>query len=186
MSSQEAAELDSAFERNGWTPNEVMMLSQGDTLARVRQVLFGFFGTTESEHFIDLNADPIVPDGWKILWHIKNRQFKWDAALVTLFSTSDKKDYKGRSVGHVRMSLEMENVFNARLLDYLLAHQQLIPKEWEDKQVLFGGTLYQDHEGTSCIPSLYFNGEWNRTFHRTFHQLDDEYSDDCGFVMHVS
>ena len=33
MSARQAAELDHALERNGWTPAEVKKLSQGDTPA---------------------------------------------------------------------------------------------------------------------------------------------------------
>jgi hypothetical protein len=40
MTSRQAAELDHAFERNGWTSGMVKGLSQGDSLTRVREYLF--------------------------------------------------------------------------------------------------------------------------------------------------
>lgn len=41
MSARQSAELDHAFERNGWTPGDVKRLSVGTTLADVLQVLRG-------------------------------------------------------------------------------------------------------------------------------------------------
>ena len=41
MSSRQAAELDHAFERNGWTAADVKKLSAGDTLAQVLHVVRG-------------------------------------------------------------------------------------------------------------------------------------------------
>ncbi len=41
MSSRQAAELDHALGRNGWTPEDVKLLSAGTTLADILQVLCG-------------------------------------------------------------------------------------------------------------------------------------------------
>lgn len=49
-------------------------------------------------------------------------------------------------------------VFNANLLDYLLANHQLIPEEWKVKRVFFWGTIYRGVSGDLYIRCLYWDG----------------------------
>ncbi len=56
MSTRQAAELDHAFERNGWTPAEVKQLSSGGLLAEVRKVVLGTSAIVDREQFGHIKA----------------------------------------------------------------------------------------------------------------------------------
>ena len=43
--------------------------------------------------------------------------------------------------------------------EYLLEHQELIPKEWRDKFLVFPGTVWQDSVGGRGVPCLYWSGD---------------------------
>jgi hypothetical protein len=157
MSTRQAAELDHAFERNGWTPAEVKQLSSGGLLADFRRVLLGHAVITVPEHLIDLDADPFTPNGWKVEEHQKGGQFKWDASKVALYLS--KKQQHGVIEGNkLREELKGKPVYNANLLDYLLKNPHLIPEKWKGKYVFFWGTVYRDSGGSLCVRDLFWGG----------------------------
>ena len=47
---------------------------------------------------------------------------------------------------------------NANVLDYLLAHPELIPEDWKNKYVFFWGTIYRYSSGGLCVRYLCWNG----------------------------
>lgn len=164
MSARQAAELDHAFERNGWTPTEVKKLSQGDTLANVRRVLLGHASIIAIEHVIDCEADPFVPEGWSVEEHQKGGMFKWDAANVALHLDKGQKNGKYIEGHKLRKELAGKPVLSANVLDYLLAHPHLIPEEWKGKLVFFWGTIYRYRGGSLCVRYLRWGGDgwsWN-------------------------
>ena len=90
----QAGELKAAFRRGGWTNQEIKQLCEGDTLARVRIALLDDTVITVSAHLLDLDADPFVPDGWKVEEHQKVGPFKRDAYKVSLYLSAQQKDGK--------------------------------------------------------------------------------------------
>ncbi|MFN3188194.1 MAG: hypothetical protein ACK42D_01445 [Candidatus Paceibacteria bacterium] len=158
MSARQAAELDHAFERNGWTPAEVKKLSQGNTLAQVRRVLLGHAEIIVPEYIIDCDASPFVPDGWSAEEHQPNGVFKWSLDNVALYLDKGQKDGKWIKGNQLRKELEDKPVLNANVLDYLLAHPHLIPEEWKGKVVFFWGTIYRRPLGRLCVRSLFWSG----------------------------
>ena len=167
MSSRQAAELDYAFERNGWTPAEVKQLSSGGLLADFRKVLLGHAVITVPEHLIDLDADRFVPSGLTVVEHQKGGQFKWDASKVALYFSEKHQGSKVIKGNKLRDELKGKPVYNANLLDYLLKHPHLIPEEWKDKYVFFWGTIYRDLDGYLYVRYLYWDGGgwgWSRSW----------------------
>ena len=127
-----------------------------------------------SNHVIDCGAPPFVPSGWKVLRHDTTRErLHWNPKQIELHLTPSQKTDIHAEARTVLSELRLTPVLNANVLDYLLSHPLLIPKEWRegDKEILFWGTVYVDNYGLECVrsliwsPSLYWNWE--------SHGLDD-------------
>lgn len=122
---------------------------------------------------VDLDADPFVPDGWKVVKHVKGGQLEFDPAKVALYL--DEEQNGGVIIGHeLRGKLKGKPVFNANLLDYLLAHPNLIPEEWKGKAVFFWGTIYRDSVGSLCVRCLVWDdGRWYWVYRWLDGRFDD-------------
>jgi hypothetical protein len=156
-----------AFRRNGWTNAEIKTLSEGNVLAKVLQVIKGQAEIKMVEHLIDCDAAPFVPDGFSVEEHKKGGLFKFDPDEISLYlSKKQKKSFIG---GHdLRKKLSDKPVMNANVLDYLLAHPEIIPEEWKEKYILFWGTIYRDSDGDLFVRYLYggdFRWAWGWDWH---------------------
>ena len=119
---------------------------------------------TTIEHVIDLDAEPFVPDGWKVEEHQKGGQFKWDASKVALYLSKKQQGGSFIEGNKLREGLKRKRVYNANLLDYLLANPDLIPEGWKGKAVFFWGTIYRNSDGYLCVRYLYWNDDrWDWT-----------------------
>jgi len=112
------------------------------------------------KHLIDLDAAPFTPKGWEVEEHQNGGQFEWDVTKVNLYQQNGKviQGYK------LREELQTKNPFNANLLDFLLAHPNLIPKGWKGNYVYFWGTIYRGRGDNLCVRSLFWGGgqwRWN-------------------------
>lgn len=112
------------------------------------------------EHLIDLDADPFIPNGWKVKEHKKGGLFKFDPANISLYLS--KKQKNGIVSGNdLHKELANKPTLNANVLDYLLAHKELIPEEWKGKAIFFWGTIYRDSNGYLCVRCLGWDGsQW--------------------------
>jgi hypothetical protein len=155
MSARQAAELDHAFARNGWTPEEVKKLSAGTMLGDVRGVILGVNEIKPIEHLIDLDADPFVPEGWEVSDHRKGGLFKFSHSNVELYIVPDYRHVKSTIassyVAHPEYGGDDDKArcsgknLNANVLDYLLAHTELIPEEWKQYEfIYFWDTSYHE------------------------------------------
>jgi len=114
--------------------------------------------------FIDCDADPFLPKGWRVEQHLKSGSFKWDPTEVELYLDAGQKDGKVISGHELRKKLEGKRVLNANVLDWLLAHPQFIPESWKGKFVFFWGTIYRGGRGHLCVRYLCWRGSgwsWN-------------------------
>ncbi len=114
------------------------------------------------EYFIDCDADPFLPDGWKVEEHQKGGIFKWTESLIGLHL--DRGQQNGKCIGghDLRKALQTRKVLNANVLDFLLKHSELIPEEWKGKAVFFWGTVYRYPGGSCCVLYLYWDdGQWH-------------------------
>lgn len=131
----------------------------------VRRLLSGQAVVNIIKHVIDLDADPFIPDGWKVEEHKKGGQFEWDPAKVRLFLSEHQKDGKVIGGNDLRKEMAKKPAFNANLLDYLLANPSLIPEDWKGKAVFFWDTIYRYSDGNLLhVRFLYRDGkgwDWN-------------------------
>ena len=161
--------------RNGLSRAEVKKLTEGTILGDVRKVLRGYASIVVAKHVIDLDADPVVPDGWSVEAHRKDGQFTWDAAKVALFLAYGQQNGKYVEGNKLRKELAEMPVFNVNLLDYLLKFPHLIPEEWKDKYIFFWGTIYRGPSGHLSVRCLSFiGGSWRWSSHWLAHGWDGD------------
>lgn len=109
-------------------------------------------------NIIDCDEDPFVPTSWNIEEHKKSGVLKCDLAKIRLH-LSDNQQNGERIDGHnLYKELKNEPVLNANVLDYLLAHPELILEEWKEKEIFFWGTTYRDMYSGLCVRCLYWDG----------------------------
>ncbi|MCX6789095.1 MAG: hypothetical protein NTZ42_00580 [Candidatus Gribaldobacteria bacterium] len=118
-------------------------------------------------NLIDCDADPFLPEGWKIEEHRKGGQLEWDPAKVQLYLSPNQKDGKWMEGNKLRKELATKPVLNANVLDFLLVHPQFIPEEWKKDNdgnirfIFFWGTIYRGSAGYLDVRCLcFYDGEW--------------------------
>ncbi len=185
-----AAKLKVAFARNGWTEALIDKACEGDSLGQFRKVLQGHATITVVEHVIDCDADPFLPNGWKVEEHQKGGQFKWDPSNhlsnLPILYLDEKGQRNGKSIegNKLREKLAKDLVkgalLNANVLDYLLANPHLIPEEWKKDEkgntryIFFWGTVYRLSDGYLCVRYLCWDvSRW----YWGSHWLDDDWGD---------
>jgi len=130
-------------------------------------ILYGRANIQVIQHIVDCDADPFILNGWKVEQHIKGGKFIFDLASVFLY-LSKKQQNGGYILGDdLRKELRRKPILNANVLDYLLAHPEIIPEEWKKnasgntRYIFFWGTIYRDSDGSLYVRSLYFSeGRW--------------------------
>ncbi len=150
----QANEFKLACRRAGYTNADIKKLCEGDILAQFLSVLKGHANIVMAKHIIDCDADPYVPDGWEVEEHTKGGQFEFEFQKIILYINNVQQN------GHVivgnkfRENLKGKSVLNANVLDFLLAHPDLIPHGWKDKHVFFWGTIYRGSDGRLYVRCL--------------------------------
>lgn len=168
-------------EQQGYTPELLNALAEAPDLFRqLLQVQRGHAVIATVEHLIDCDSDPFVPNGWKVEDHQKGGSLKWDPSKVALYLSARQK--KGSIWGNeLRKELARKPILNANVLDYLLAHPELIPESWENRQIVFfWGTVYRNSDGGLCVRCLYWRGDswdWGRDW------LDRDWEDGSPAVL---
>ncbi len=159
-----AAKLKVAFARNGWTEELIDKACEGDKLGQFRQVMLGHASVQVNEHMVDCDADPFVPDGWKVEEHQKSGSFQWDASKVEFYLDKGQQNGKYFEGNKLRKQLAGKSVLNANVLDYLLAHPRLIPEDWKKDErgnmryIFFWGTIFRNSDGVLYVRYLYWGG----------------------------
>ena len=152
-------QLGDALELAGFTPDEVTKLRNFPQLKDLKSVINGQAQITIAKHVIDMDANPCVPDNWKVESHKKGGQLEWTSEKVKLYLSLEQQGEKCVEGNKLRKELEAQPVCNANLLDYLLAYPELIPESWKGKAICFWGTIYRSSDGDLCVRCLYFRGE---------------------------
>ena len=110
-------------------------------------------------HLIDCDALPFVPKGLEVEKHCPGGKLEWNAAKVALYLSPNQQGNKVVVGNDLRKELADKPVLNACVLDYLLAHPELIPESWKGKAVFFWGTIYRDADGLLYVRYLYWGGD---------------------------
>ncbi|MDO8655418.1 MAG: hypothetical protein Q7R48_03330 [bacterium] len=163
-------QLGDALQGAGFTPDDVTRLRASGLLPDFKRVLLGHAEVRMRQHVIDLDGDPFVPSGLRVHEHTKGGQFEWDLAKVVLYFSKEQQGVSVIQGNELREELNGESPYNANLLDYLLAHQELIPEGWKDNDnaVFFWGTIYCDSssDGDLCVRCLdRVDGRWTWAHH---------------------
>ena len=155
----QAQELKLAFRREGpWTNEEIKMLTERKGfLTQVREALYGRSEIKPVEYTVDLDAPPFIPKGWVVETHLKGGRFKFGDAKVTLYSSENQRIGKCAEVTELQKELESQTVLNANLLDFYLAHPNIIPENWKGKHIYFQGTVYRHTCCYRCVRYLCWN-----------------------------
>lgn len=137
------------------------------------------------EYFVDLAADPFVPENWTVEEHQKGfarvkvekrgDDLFVDGKKVELFLSDEQNSKKLPKGTTLREILKQKKVFNANLLHFLLKHPELIPESWKGKHIYFWGTIYRDSNRDLCVRYLYWGvSGWDQFAS----ELDDDWDGD--------
>lgn len=132
----------------------------------------------KERQIIDCDAPPFAPECWEAKDHKKGGLLEWDPDKIRLFQWAggcpngleDLKEFADKPL------------LNANVLDWLLAHPELIPESWKGKAVFFVGTVYNHSQDPQhlCVRFLYWNGvAWR--YH--LYWLSYGFSESCFFAM---
>lgn len=111
------------------------------------------------EHVIDLNGvftpKELKENGWRVVHRIGNGRMVLDVGKIILHRENTRvrqgawnPSCGGWNMIHVfkeKIFQREVTVLNECVLEYLLAHPELIPENWKDKRVSFWGTIYLFH-----------------------------------------
>ncbi len=168
LSLGQAHEFEIAARSAGWKNGDFdALIKNRALLAKFLPVLRGQAEVKAVEHLINCDAAPFVPNGWSVAEEkeqVEDRatgNLAWDASKVRLHLDKRQKGSKYVMGNELRKALKGLPVMNANVLDYLLAHPELIPEEWKGKAVFFWGTVYRYSDGYLCVRYLdWFGGRW--------------------------
>lgn len=174
-----ANQLCDALENAGFSSDDVTKLRQFGNLSAIKSLLYGKAEISYSEHLIDCDVAPFIPDGWTVEEHKLGGQYKFSQDNISLYLSA--KQNKGSIEGNkLRKELADKPVLNANVLDYLLAHPEVIPEEWKGKYLFFWGTIYRNSRGDLCVRYLYWYGsQW----YWLYRWLDDDFDSDNPAVL---
>ena len=113
---------------------------------------------------VNLDANPFIPEGWKVESHTKGGKIPFNPNMVDLY-LSDEQENGSIQGNDLRKKVETKNPYNANLLDFYLDHPELIPESWKGKEIFFWGTIYRNADGRLCVRYLYWDGvRWDWGF----------------------
>lgn len=91
------------------------------------------------EYFIDGDAKPLRVKGYSAIIHHRNGFWRFDPEKISHFAS--EKSVSGIEIYPL---LEKKSI-NSNLIDFLLEHEDLIPKDWPVAVYCFG-TIYSNNE----------------------------------------
>ena len=179
-----ANELKMAFRRAGWSSADVKRLGEGDWATKILPILRGNAIVQIIKHVINLAGD-CMPEQWKkdkwtIEKHVGDGTLELDPSQLKLHFSPNQIGGKVIEGNKLRKELEKNKVpvLNACVLDYLLAHPDLIPEDWKKDEkgntryIYFWGTVYRFPDGDLCVRCLSWdNGAWRWSYN----SLDDDW-----------
>lgn len=160
---------------------------QGDLFRRVREgtlppaavlgglqdLIEGNFGTVPKgpRRLIAADAVLFIPDGHEIypedqLPNVVRGEIEFDPAQIAFHLDASQKGNPPPYGSQMRDLLKGKKVYDARVLDHLLANTNLIPEAWKvdeqglPREIYFWGTISRVH-GDLCVRYLsFYNGMW--------------------------
>lgn len=162
----------------------VLVLGKPEGEVTIKQMAALIIGQVEKmvataiPHLINTSADPFLPSGWQGVEEHRREmgQMEWDPTKVSLYLSFRQQG--GRVIGghDLRQELRGQPVLNACVLDFLLAHPELIPEEWKGRYIYFWGTIYRYSDVSLCVRFLCWDGlRWGWRYYWLGSDWDDDY-----------
>lgn len=159
--------------------NDIKKFASGDTAKTLLPAVRGTGVNQIMKHLVDLAGDLIPKEwkkqgGWKIEKRVGDGTLELDPSKLVLHFSPNQKDNKFIEGKRLRKELEknMVPVLNACVLDYLIAHPEIIPEEWKvdekgnTRYIYFWGTVYRRWHGYLCVRCLCWeDGVWLWRYH---------------------
>jgi len=121
---------------------------------------------------IDCNDKPAVPEGYTLIPGNPGGIYQLTPGNIKTISFESKTS----SISGEKMLAKLGDTgLSACVLDYLMAHQEMIPESWKSKYVVFAGNIFADAGSNKFFMTLYWwDNHWDIT--RTYLK-DAEYDD---------
>ena len=156
----EALSLKAALQRNNWTDADISHFSEGDGAKLLLPVVRGYGKVELLKIIIDLSAPAMLPKewrekNWEVIEHIAGpTDFEWDPEKVkpwlSIQQEGDKRIEGNTLLKEIR---KRGPTFNANMLDWCLAHPNLVPEDWQ--MMFLWDTLYLNRpSGDQCVRYL--------------------------------
>ncbi|MDD4412248.1 MAG: hypothetical protein PHR00_01235 [Patescibacteria group bacterium] len=129
---------------------------------KIAEKIYRFTEIRNGKLWINLAADPFIPEGWSIPdgCHKKGDGW-WEFNPDAIKDFLSDEQQKGNSIGGYKLREIMRNQpsFNANLIDGLLERPEFIPKDWKDGKYRFAwGTIYRNAYGSLDVRCLDLDG----------------------------
>lgn len=132
-------------------------------------------------HVIDCDRNPKPASNalTVVRSHSKMGKFVWDPSCIELYKTVEQRSGKHTLVRKYQEELRSRQALNACVLDYLLEHTELIPREWGT--VYFLGTEFGFHGEDEDKAGVYVcalrhmgGGKYDRYLLKVEHGVDPQ------------
>jgi hypothetical protein len=150
-------QLGDALEREGYSPDLITKLrSDSHLLKQLKSILSGS-ATVKLRYMIDDGGRSTIEQGWSIEYnHSLFGKFEWDESKAKLYLSLQQRNGNIRA-SILRRQLTRKPVLNAAVLDFLLAHPEMIPEDWKMRgNICFWGTVYCDPHGALRVRHLFW------------------------------
>jgi hypothetical protein len=123
------------------------------------------------QYYVDCDANPLDIKGFTVVSHKQTGLWKFNP-YPNFYLSEKQKDKNNETHGTIKgcdlyQELVNQNIANANILDFLLAHPQLISETWL-LPLPFWGTVYRDNKTGQCFVRClihYLDGEYGDTMH---------------------
>lgn len=160
-------QLGDALEKEGYDANLITKLrSNTHLIKQIKSILKGDATVVKLSYIIDTNAEPHIPEGWKIEEHKSLGKIEWDLSKAKLFLPKRQRNGGVKAI-ELRRELSRLPLLNATVLDYLLMHHEIIPQDWKKGNICFWGTIYRDTRNQLRVRHLFHgdrDGEWKQCY----------------------
>ncbi|HUQ30182.1 MAG TPA: hypothetical protein VM103_01540 [Candidatus Paceibacterota bacterium] len=160
-----AHKLFQAGDVAGFTPELWNTLAERPLLFKeVRAVIEGNATVTITRHVVGCNASEPQLRGYTIASHSRLRR-DWEFRKYEMKLWQPDEKLHQQCLRAAFREIDQKYLLNASILEYLLAHPEVMPEDTENKikkdgPILFLGTVYENTEGDQLVRALtsYWDG----------------------------
>lgn len=156
----------------------------GPVLQGMQDLQEGNFGAipTGPRRLVDCDAQPYIPDGWRIERHTCRGLIEFDPARIELFQ-HEKQKKGGTITGDDLFDAVKDRIgLNACVLDHSLENTGNLPGSWKKddqgrtRYIIFPDTVFRDSDDFLYVRFLFWDdGRWDWDDFRLDDDFDDQY-----------